>query len=102
MSASQTLHILDNRTVRGVIFLLTFSISFLYFIQVTKVSGRGSELHSLTRKQAVLSEETHRIELFIAEESSAQNLQKRVSDLGLVSAGHIEYLKTPENSVALK
>lgn len=97
-----TLSFLDSRSVRVTFFLLTLILGVVYFIQITAVSSRGFEMRRLSQQEASLSGETHRIELFIAEESSAQNLQKRVSELGLVSTNHVDYLKTDGNSVAMK
>ena len=100
--SAHTFSFLDNRTIRVTFFLLTLALGIVYFIQITAVSSRGSQLRHLSQKQASLSGETHRIELFIAEESSAQNLQKRVAELGLVSTNRIEYIKADSNSVAMK
>lgn len=100
--SARTFSFLDCRSTRATFFLLTMILGVVYFIQITAVSSRGSQLRHLSQQQASLSGETHRIELFIAEESSAQNLQKRVVELGLVSTNHVEYIKADGNSVAMK
>lgn len=100
--SARTSNFLDNKTVQIIFFFLTLVLAVIYFVQITAVSARGIELRRLSQKQSLLSNETHRIELFIAEESSAQKLQKRVSELGLVSAGKVEYINADANSVAMK
>jgi hypothetical protein len=100
--SARTSNFLDNKSVRIFFFFLTLVLGVIYFVQITSVSSRGIELRNLSKKQSALANETHRIELFIAEESSAQKLQKRVSELGLVTAGKVEYLKADGNSVAMK
>ncbi len=101
MSAS-TFNFLDNGKIRITFFLLTLILGIIYFVQITAVSAQGIEMRKLSQQQASLSGETHRIELFIAEESSAQHLQQRVSALGLIPSDHIEYLTVDGNSVAMK
>lgn len=100
--SARTFSFLDNRSLRITFFFLTLVLGVVYFVQITTVSARGIELRHLSQKQSLLSGETHRIELFIAEESSAQKLQKRVEELGLVSTSNVEYLKVDANSVARK
>lgn len=100
--SAHTSNFLDNKSVRIFFFFLTLVLAVIYFVQITTVSSRGIELRHLSQKEKALSNETHRIELFIAEESSAQKLQKRVSELGLVTAGKVEYIKADGNSVAMK
>lgn len=99
---AQQISILDKRAVRVTLFVMTLVLGVVYFIQITEASARGVELKQLSEKKSSLSGDTYRIELNIAEESSAQNLQKRVSELGLTSADKIEYVKADDNSVAVK
>ena len=77
-------------------------MALVYFFQITLVSARGYELKKLADQKINLAGETGRIELFIAEESSAQNLQKRVAALGLGAPQKVEYIRFEGNSVAVK
>ncbi|OGH68096.1 MAG: hypothetical protein A3C15_02300 [Candidatus Magasanikbacteria bacterium RIFCSPHIGHO2_02_FULL_50_9b] len=82
--------------------ILTAVLCVIYFFQITQASARGVELKHLSERKSSLTGETYRLDLNIAEESSAHNLQKRVSELGLSSARNIEYVTADSHSVAVK
>lgn len=94
--------VFDRRGVRLLIYALVAGIALAYFFEVTSVSGRGYELKKLSDKQVDLATETRRLDLTIAEESSAQNLKKRVEALGMKSATTVEYVHSDKNSVAVR
>ena len=99
---AQHVSLIDKRAVRVTLFALVLVLGVVYFIQITEASARGVELKHLSDKKSDLSGETYRIELNIAEASSAQNLKKRVSELGLTSADKIEYVNADDNSIAVR
>lgn len=99
---AQQVNLIDRRSVRLTLFALVLVLGVVYFIQIAEASARGVELKHLSEKKSNLSGETYRIELNIAEESSAHKLQKRVTELGLTSADKIEYVNADGNSVAVR
>lgn len=101
-SLAHTLQFLDKQSVRITLFILVLILCVAYFVQITAVSGRGAEMKRLLNQKEQLSGDTYRIELNIAENASAQNLQKRVSEMGLQTADKIEYIPVGDGSVALK
>lgn len=93
---------LEKSRVRFVVIVLTALMGVVYFIQITSVSARGYELKKLSDQKTGLVGETGRIELNIAEESSAETLKKRVETLGLTTSQKMEYLNMDSHSVAIK
>lgn len=82
---------------------LTLTVAVAYFFQVTSAAGRGYELKRASDRESVLMEETRRLELNIAETSSAGELQNRAQALGLKPITSVHYASAPDlHSVAIK
>lgn len=95
--------VIDKRPARLVIFGALGILLTAYFFMMTASAGRGYELKRGTDQRAVLSEETRRLELNIAQESSAQALAERMKSLGLETARAVDYAPVgAEHSVAVK
>lgn len=101
-AVARSLQLIDKQSVRVTLFLITLAMCVAYFVQITGVSARGVEIKQLSEQKKQLSSETYRIELTIAENASAQNLQKRVNELGLTAADNVQYLQVGDGSVAIK
>ncbi len=79
------------------------SLAIAYFFQITVASSRGYELKKLSDERASLATETRDLDLQVAEQGSASELQKRTETLGLHPNAAVQYAAAPtENSVAFK
>lgn len=97
-----SLRFIDKQSIRIGSFIAVLILCVIYFVQITSVSARGAEIKRLSEQKKQLTGETYRIELNIAENASAQNLQKRVTELGLKAADNVQYLQVGDGSVAIK
>lgn len=92
----------ESHTARNIILLVTAALAVAYFFQITLASSRGYELKKLSDHKRALATEMRDLDLQVAQESSAEQLQRRVETLGLQPAGHVQYLSADAHSVAVK
>ncbi len=92
----------DRPRIRTALFISAILIGVIYFFQITSSSARGFELRHLSERKTQLLGETSRLDFNIAEESSAQNLKKRLDALGLAAATKMEYVHADSHSVAVR
>lgn len=94
--------ILYKRSVRFTLGVAVFAASIAYAGMIISASGRGYELKDLSVRQTALQEETRRIETGIAGEVSLNRLKERSEALGLTQNAPVEYVRSPNDSVALR
>lgn len=81
--------------------LLTLALfSVVYLISVNALATKGYEIKELERDIAAQKKENERLQLGIIEKQSMASLQKKIAELGLVSADSVQYI-TPSAAVAV-
>ena len=93
---------LKTNKLRVTIFTITGMLAVAYFFQITLASSRGYELKKLSDQKRALATQMRDLDLQVAQESSAEQLQKRVEILGLQPAGKVQYVSAEAHSVAIK
>lgn len=83
------------------IFLIVFT-SLTYLFYVNRQATSGFEIKGLERKIAELEQQNKKLELKKAELQSLSEIEKSVSDLGMVSVNKIEYLPAVGSVMAVK
>ncbi len=73
-----------------VVFILVFG--FLFIWQTNSVSTKGYSMSDLEGQVKVLEQENRKLEVKIAENTSMQNIQNRITNSGLVVVDKIEYM----------
>lgn len=74
----------------------------LYLVQVNRATTKGYEIRDLEKRINRLEENSQRAKLEIAELQSIDSIQQRIGKLGMVPVNHVEYVKLPGTSVAMR
>lgn len=83
-----------------IVFVSVFGI--LYVMQTTEVSTKGYVINDLEKQVHLLKQETRKLEVEIAKNSSMQSIQSRLINTDLVSIAQVEYITPIGNAVAVR
>jgi cell division protein FtsL len=89
-------------TLNLVAMALILVMGALYLVQVNRATTKGYQIRDLEKKIQAVEDSNRKIELEVAELQSLDSIEERIDKLGMVPVDHIDYVKTPGATVALR
>lgn len=102
LKSKKTRHYLNLRVVNVFIYVLLVVCGFAYLIGVSDLTVKSFALKELKMEQAALAEKKQAYEQEIDSLQSYYVLSARAQSLNMVAINDIEYIKSPDSTVAKK
>lgn len=87
--------------VHAGVLLTVLILSVVYLIHINTLATRGYAMKELDQHIADLKKQNERLQLDIIESQSMGTLQKKIDEMKLVRADHIDYIEPGVASVAV-
>lgn len=93
---------LTGFSARFLLLLVFGLLSGAYVIKTNTLSVRGYELRDWENKVSAMRDQNQQLDIQIARSTALINLEKRVSELGMVAVKEISYIKSAPVAVAAR
>lgn len=91
---------LGGRTARLILFGAVLFFSAAYIMKIMSSATGGYQMHELEKQNQALETEVQKLLVEIADNSSMNSINSRISGLNMVEASGIKYLAAKNTSVA--
>jgi len=95
---------LDERSLRALVVFLAltlFVLGFVYIYALNSLAAIGYEVKDLEERKSVLSAQTEKLSVQVAEAESSVVIMEKITNLEMVPAYKVSYISADQN-VALK
>ena len=89
-----------SRTARFGLVAIIFIFSAAYIFNTTASATSGYQMHELEKQTQTLETEVQKLQVEIADNSSMNSIQSRITKLNMVEASNIKYFSIKSATVA--
>lgn len=98
----QLIKFMVSATFRMGLVAFIVAFGFLYIWQTNSVSTKGYQISDLESQIKKLEQETRRLDVHVAQNTSMQKIQERISSTNLVAVEKIDYIASVGTAVAVR